>query len=127
MHHQRLRCLGIIMETARRVPGLVAKAPRGNAFLVDELKRAVTSAALNVSEGNGRSAPKERARFFDIAIGSLAESATAIEMLVSFQAVDRNEAAEISELVRIAYAMVINIKRATAKTQKRCLSHESAI
>ena len=36
----------------------------------DQLDRASTSIPLNIAEGNGKYAPKDRCRFFDIAHGS---------------------------------------------------------
>jgi len=36
----------------------------------DQLDRASTSMPLNIAEGNGKYAPKDRCRFFDIAHGS---------------------------------------------------------
>ena len=39
----------------------------------DQLDRASTSIPLNIAEGNGKYAPKDRCRFFDIAHGSALE------------------------------------------------------
>jgi four helix bundle protein len=114
MHHQRLRCLEVLLRVARCVPSLVRRMPRGYAFLADELKRAVTSAILNCAEGYARWSKKERARFFDISIASTAEAAAAIETMVAYQAIGREDATQISEDLRIAYAMTINLKRSTA-------------
>ena len=41
----------------------------------DQLDRASTSVPLNIAEGNGKYAPKDRCRFFDIAHGSALECA----------------------------------------------------
>lgn len=41
--------------------------------LRDQLLRAASSACLNLAEGNGRRTSKDRARFFQIALGSLRE------------------------------------------------------
>ena len=77
MGHERLRCFGVLMETAKRVPEIVRRAGRGNSNLVDQFKRALSSGILNLVEGNSRTSAKERARFFDIAIASIAEAAAA--------------------------------------------------
>ncbi len=42
-------------------------------FLKDQLLRAASSVCLNLAEGTGRSGPKERQRFYSIAMGSLRE------------------------------------------------------
>lgn len=42
--------------------------------LKDQLDRASSSIALNLAEGSGKSSPKDRKRFYSIALGSLRES-----------------------------------------------------
>jgi four helix bundle protein len=49
----------------------------------DQLDRASTSIALNIAEGNGKYALKDRCRFFDIAHGSALECAAALDILVA--------------------------------------------
>jgi four helix bundle protein len=49
----------------------------------DQLDRAATSVPLNIAEGNGKYAPKDRCRFFDIAHGSALECAAGLDALVA--------------------------------------------
>src|SRR6266478_10052889 len=49
----------------------------------DQLDRASTSMPLNIAEGNGKYAPKDRCRFFDIAHGSALECAAGLDALVA--------------------------------------------
>jgi four helix bundle protein len=49
----------------------------------DQLDRASTSMPLNIAEGNGRYAPKDRCRFFDIAHASALECAACLDVLVA--------------------------------------------
>jgi four helix bundle protein len=49
----------------------------------DQLDRASTSIPLNIAEGNGKYAPKDRCRFFDIAHGSALECAAGLDVLVA--------------------------------------------
>lgn len=51
--------------------------------LKDQLERASSSIPLNIAEGNGKYAPKDRCRFFDIAHGSALECAAALDVLVA--------------------------------------------
>jgi len=48
----------------------------------DQLDRASTSIPLNIAEGNGKYALKDRCRFFDIAHGSALECAAGLESLL---------------------------------------------
>jgi four helix bundle protein len=49
----------------------------------DQLDRASTSVPLNIAEGNGKYAPKDRCRFFDIAHGSALECAAGLDIPVA--------------------------------------------
>jgi four helix bundle protein len=49
----------------------------------DQLDRASTSIALNIAEGNGKYALKDRCRFFDIAHGFALECAAGLDILVA--------------------------------------------
>ncbi len=49
----------------------------------DQLDRASTSIPLNIAEGNGKYAPKDRCRFLDIAHGSALECAAGLDILVA--------------------------------------------
>lgn len=49
----------------------------------EQLDRASTSIPLNVAEGNGKFAPKDRCRFFDIAHASALECAACLDVLVA--------------------------------------------
>src|SRR5438132_6464882 len=49
----------------------------------DQLDRASASIPLNIAEGNGKYAPKDRCRFFDIAHGSALECAAGLDVLVA--------------------------------------------
>lgn len=43
------------------------------AYVKDQLMRAALSIATNLGEGSGKSSPKDRGRFYQIALGSLRE------------------------------------------------------
>lgn len=90
-NHQRLKCYQLALEVAKRVPNLVKPWPSGTGYLQDQLKRAVCSVLLNISEGNGRRLPKDRRRFFDIARGSSAEASAAIEAAYAMQWVGQSD------------------------------------
>jgi four helix bundle protein len=49
----------------------------------DQLDRAATSIVLNIAEGHGKYAAKDRGRFCDIAHGSALECAAALDVLVA--------------------------------------------
>jgi four helix bundle protein len=53
---------------------------RGSGPLRDQLHRASLSVVLNVAEGAGRNARADKRRFYEIAKGSAAESAAALDV-----------------------------------------------
>ncbi|HPQ81592.1 MAG TPA: four helix bundle protein [bacterium] len=111
MNHQKLKCYAVLLETAKRMPSIVALMPRGHSHLVDQVERALSSAILNLSEGNGRTSPKERARFFDISLGSIAETSSAIDVMQAFRLIPSSDGDEIRSSLKIAYAMIMRLKR----------------
>lgn len=56
------------------------QAIRVPAYVKDQLMRAALSVPLNLSEGSGKSSPKDRCRFYQIALGSLREVQTILEL-----------------------------------------------
>ena len=113
MNHQRLKCYCILLDVAKKMPSLVRQLPRGEHFILDQLKRALASAILNLSEGNGRTSHKERARFFDISLASIAESASAIDIINVYGYISQETAEEIKSHLRIAYAMIRKLQKLT--------------
>ena len=68
--------------------------------LVDQARRAATSAALNVAEGAGRQ-ERARANHYRIAYGSAREAAVALELLSAAGAIPPpNEALQLLDRVR---------------------------
>jgi len=108
-NHQRLKCYVVAVELAKRVPGLVGRWPRGHYQLEDQLKRAMTSVILNISEGNARRGFKERARFFSIARASAAEVASCIDVAEAFGLISDSDGAlfqdHLLQIVKMLYKL----------------------
>ena len=111
MNHEKLRCYQELLDAAKSVPALIDTLPRGYHDLVDQLQRALTSAILNLSEGNARTSKKERARFFDISLASLAESAAALDIMRAFRLISLERCDALKSKFRIAYAMIVRLKK----------------
>ncbi len=111
MNHQRLRCYGVLLEVAQRLPALRAGMRRRDGYLEDQLKRALSSALLNLAEGNGRTSPKERARFFDFSIASADEASSAIDLLEAFGLIPIGEGSELRTKLAVAAAMIRKLRK----------------
>ena len=67
-HEYRFRTLDLAVEFCQQVKLL--KLP---IHLRDQMLRASSSVALNLAEGSGKPSPKDKRRFYSIALGSLRE------------------------------------------------------
>src|SRR6266487_3233374 len=75
----------------------------------DQLDRASTSIPLNIAEGNGKYALKDRCRFFDIAHGSALECAAGLEVLVARQKTTRTHITPGKEFLQRIVRMLIGL------------------
>lgn len=110
MNHHKLKCVDRLMSVAKKMPAIVHSMPRGEAYLVDQFKRALTSAILNLCEGNGRTSPRERNRFFDISLASISETIACIDIFEAYELVRPTTSEDISSDLKIAYVMIRNLK-----------------
>lgn len=72
---QKLRCLNEATELYQMAK--VTKLPN---FMKDQLLRATSSVALNLSEGNARRTLKDKRKFFNIAYASIREVQTIAQL-----------------------------------------------
>jgi four helix bundle protein len=79
LDHQRLDVYRLSRELRREVLSLTAGLPRGHGEIVDQLGRAVLSIKLNIAEGSGEFAAKEKSRFYRMARRSAAEASAALD------------------------------------------------
>jgi four helix bundle protein len=74
---ERFDCYEVALQFQEIAAGLLAK---GAGALRDQLDRASTSVALNLAEGIGRRARREKAHFYAVARGSALESAAILDL-----------------------------------------------
>ena len=107
MNHERLECFRQLMSVAEDLAKRVAKWPRGYGFLSDQLNRAVSSAILNLAEGNGKQASsRERHRFFRISLGSIAESGAGLDLAHAFGLISISEQESLKSRLKAAYVKI---------------------
>ena len=80
MEHQKLDAYNLALEFVPRAHAVAGGFGRGLGDLADQLRRASTSIALNIAEGAGEYAPKDKAKFYRFAKRSAAECAAIIEI-----------------------------------------------
>jgi four helix bundle protein len=75
----------------------------------DQLDRASTSVPLNIAEGNGKFAIRDRCRFLDIARGSALESAACLDVLVAKRLVEESTIRPGKEQLLEVVSMLIGL------------------
>jgi len=111
MNHQQLRCYNRLLEIAKAMPTILNSLPRGTAYIEDQFKRALMSAILNLSEGNARPSIKEKRRFFDISLASMAEASAAIDILYALGYIQASIEQKWKSQLRSAYGMLFNLSK----------------
>lgn len=79
--HRDLKVWQLGMQIAEEIYALTRRFPDDERFgIISQLRRAAASVPANIAEGNARSSTKEYLRFLSIALGSLAEVETFLEL-----------------------------------------------
>jgi len=77
-----------------------------------QLERAATSIPLNIVDGNVKSSPRDRRRYWEIALGSTVECAAILDVLVARQLRTSAEASSGNALERIV-SMLVRLVQST--------------
>jgi four helix bundle protein len=88
---------------------LISSAPRGQSDLVDQLRRASTSVVLNIAEGAGEFAPREKARFYRFARRSASECAALVEIFHQLGFIDDAIASEARNCLGRVIGQLVNL------------------
>ena len=79
--HRDLKVWQLGMDICESIYGLTRELPADERFgLISQLRRAAVSIPANIAEGNARASTKEYLRHLSIAVGSLAEVETFLEL-----------------------------------------------
>ena len=88
-----------------------AATPKGNAELLDQLRRAASSVPLNIAEACGRTGPADVARTYAIARGSAMECAAVLDALKALKVVREPQYVRGIELLERVVAMLTRMCR----------------
>jgi four helix bundle protein len=67
---------------------IIDKIPKGNATIIDQLKRASLSVPLNIAEGTGKNSSADKQRFYAIARGSAMECGAVLDVCKILKIID---------------------------------------
>lgn len=97
--HEKLDVYRCSIEFLALVARILDLIPKGNAFLIDQLKRASLSIPLNIAEGAGKLSAADAGRFYAIARGSAMECGAVIDACRVLKLIDEEIAREGKELL----------------------------
>jgi four helix bundle protein len=100
------------MEIAEQIYRLTADFPDSERYgLISQLRRAAVSIPANIAEGNARSSTKEYLRHLSIAVGSLAEIETFLDLSVRLHFGAAEIIHELNELIGEERRMLRGLQR----------------
>jgi four helix bundle protein len=108
---QKLDVYRCAIEFLALAAEVCAEVPRGNAALLDQLRRAASSIPLNIAEAAGRTGPADAARGYAIARGSAMECAAVLDALLILKVVDAKTHQRGCELLERVVAMLTRLCR----------------
>lgn len=120
--HEKLKVYELAIEFVSWSEDIIEKLPK-SAAVRNQLDRARTSVPLNIAEGNGKFAPADRCRFFDIARGSALECAACLDVGVALKWVSATEAECGKEFLRQIVSMIVGLIRSNSPDRV----HEDAV
>lgn len=86
--HKNLDVYKIALDFVELSSEIIKHIPRGQSHLGDQLKRSAASSVLNIGEGAGEFAKKEKIRFYRMALRSATESASTVDIIHRFGQID---------------------------------------
>ncbi|MBR9988728.1 MAG: four helix bundle protein [Gemmatimonadetes bacterium] len=120
LDHERLDVYNLARELARVGNVVVQQVPPGRADLVDQFRRTSLSVPLNIAEGAGEFAPKEKARFYRIAKRSATECAAVIDHMIDLNLLHPAEVKTTKLLLRRIIGALVKLILSTERlTQPR--------
>jgi len=118
--HEKLNVYQASLKFVSWATELASKV-EGKAAVKEQLDRASTSVSLNIAEGNGKFAVKDRCRFLDFARGSALECAAYLHVLVAKQLCDevaiRSGKQQLLEVVSMLMGLISSLASRIAEEQ----------
>lgn len=104
--HEKLNVYQHSLDFVEFAETLLSNLPKGLAAH-DQIDCTSTSIPLNLAEGNGNFAAKDRCRFFDIARGSALECAAALDVLTRRNKIGATTAEEGKIILKEVVSMIV--------------------
>ena len=101
--HEKLDVYHDALDFLVLADNIVEKFPRGRGYLASQILRASLSISLNIAEGTGKFAKRDKRHFVLISLGSTCECAAALDAVLRLNLASEEEVASGKQLLdRIA-------------------------
>jgi four helix bundle protein len=115
LDYERLDVYHLARELVREGGAVLKQVPAGHADLVDQFRRSSLSLPLNIAEGSGEFAPKEKARFYRIAKRSGTECGAILDHMVDLGLLAEVQIAPARTLIRRITGALVKLIQATER------------
>lgn len=110
--HRDLKVWQLGMQIAEDMYALTRSFPADERFgLTSQLRRAAVSVPANIAEGNGRGTTREYLRSLSIAVGSLAEVETYLDLAERLAFAEKSSATRLRETLAEERRMLRGLQR----------------
>lgn len=107
LNHYKLDVYKSARELRLECYKILPKLPESERFnLTDQIRRAATSAVLNITEGCSRKSDQERRRYFEISRSSVIELDSCFDMVVESHYIQIEELDKIGKLLKTTFILL---------------------
>lgn len=100
------------MKLVSEIYSITKKFPSEEKFcLVSQIRRAAISVPLNIAEGSAKKTKKDFASFVRIALGSLMETMTCLEISLEQKYITKSEYESFQDLIQELYFKLISLDK----------------
>jgi four helix bundle protein len=115
--HRDLKVWQLGMDITEQVYQLSKSFPREETYgLTSQVRRSAASVPANIAEGNGRDSIKDYLRHLSIAVGSLCETETFLQLAVRLQYLAQNNADPLLRLIEEEGRMLRGLQKSLRRT-----------
>lgn len=120
LYHKELDVWKKSMDLVTVVYEITAKFPKEEIYcLTNQIRRSAISIPANIAEGSARKSQKEFSQFLSIALGSLAELDTEIEIAQKLGYLNSNEKSKLATYMNDIRKMIIGLMKSIEKRNAR--------
>lgn len=117
--YERLDVYGVALAFVVSADAIAQCASRGHGDLADQIRRASTSILLNLAEGAGEYAAREKARFYRLAKRSATECAALVEVYHRLQLIEDGVRDDARTTLLRLVSMLVRLVQSTESGDRR--------